>query len=179
MPDFQAVFIDRDGTIGGNGHFIHPRDFELFPFAQDAIKLLKQSGMKIFAFTNQHRIARGEAAEMDFVKQFEAYGFDASYICPHAADSGCECRKPKPGLLRRAAQEHGLDLARCAVIGDVGTADMLAAAAVGAVKILVLTGWGHSSITDYRHKWYDGAKPDFVAPDLLEAARWLAGNRVK
>ncbi|WP_285074978.1 hypothetical protein [Paenibacillus sp. UMB7766-LJ446] len=74
--DIQAVFMDRDGTIGGTGHFIHPRDFELYPNAKEAIMLLKTSGIKVFAFTNQYRISRGEATVQDFDEQFHEYGFD-------------------------------------------------------------------------------------------------------
>lgn len=149
----QAVFVDRDGTIGGNGHYIHPRDFELYPFSLDAIRLLKENGIKVFAFTNQHRIARGEAGEPDFIEQFHSYGFDACYIFPHDEDAGCDCRKPKPGLLVKAAEEHNLELTRCAVIGD-------------------MTGWGKGSLEVYRHKWQH-VEPDFVASDFWEAAKWL------
>jgi len=172
MNRLQAVFIDRDGTIGGTGHFMHPSEFELFPYSMDAIRLLKRSGTKVFAFTNQHRIARGEAAEHDFIEQFKSFEFDASYICPHAADMGCNCHKPKPGLLLKAAHEYGLDLTRCAVIGDVGSTDMLAAQAVGAIKVMVLTGWGRESLGTHRQKWRD-AEPDFIAENVWEAAKWL------
>lgn len=173
MQTLQAVFVDRDGTIGGTGHFIHPRDFEPFPFSLEAINLLKNHGIKIFALTNQHNIAKGLASEIDFIQEFESYGFDASYICPHEPDEGCDCHKPRPGLLLKAANDHGLDLTRCAVIGDVGSTDMLAAVAVGAKKILVLTGWGKPSLKTYRHRWYDQASPDFIATDLLKAVKWL------
>ncbi|MCA0758225.1 HAD-IIIA family hydrolase [Paenibacillus sp. N4] len=177
MQAIQAVFVDRDGTLGGTGHFIHPRDFKLFPYSLEALSLLKVNRIKIFALTNQHNIAKGRATEMEFVQEFEAYGFDAAYICPHEPEDGCECHKPRPGMLRKAAQEHGLDLTRCAVIGDVGSTDMLAAAAVGARRVLVKTGWGKQSLDKYRHKWYEQAVPDFVAADLLEAARWLTSQK--
>ncbi len=139
---FQAAFVDRDGTLGGDGHFCHPRDFVPYPCARRAIGLLRDAGIRVFAITNQYRISRGEAAQADFAAELIGLGCDAAYICPHAADAGCPCQKPRPGMLVRAAAEHGLDLARCAVIGDVGSTDMLAAAAVGAAKILVRTGWG-------------------------------------
>ncbi len=168
----QAVFIDRDGTMGGTGHFIHPRDFVPYPFSLQAISMLKREGFKLFAFTNQHRISRGEASEAEFREQFASYGFDHSYICPHAMDENCGCRKPSPGMLLQAAHEHRLDLARCAVIGDVGSTDMVAAAAAGTMKIIVKTGWGESSLTEYRHTWAD-VEPDYIAEDLLDAARWL------
>jgi ribonucleotide monophosphatase NagD (HAD superfamily) len=80
-------------------------------------------------------------------------------------------------LLIKAANEHGLDLTCCAVIGDVGSTDMLAAASVGAIKVLVETGWGKQSLEKYRHKWIDQASPDFVAKDLLDAVKWLVEIR--
>lgn len=103
MSKLQAVFIDRDGTIGGTGHFIHPKEFSLYEGAQEAIHDLKASGLKVFAFTNQHRISRGQASIDDFRKQFQEYGFDDSFICPHGSDDLCDCRKPNPGMLLEAA----------------------------------------------------------------------------
>jgi histidinol-phosphate phosphatase family protein len=170
--NIQAVFIDRDGTIGGTGHFIHPKDFILFPFAQEAITLLREEGLRIFAFTNQHRISRGEATEHDFIEQFKEMGFDQSYICPHDSNAGCDCHKPSPGLLYRAAVDHGLDLTKCMVIGDVGSTDMLAAEKVGAMKILVKTGWGEESLGSFRHTWAY-VEPDYIAEDILDAAKWI------
>lgn len=168
----EAVFIDRDGTIGGNGHFIHPRDFQLFEFTNQSIKLLKEAGLKVFAFTNQNRISRGEATRSEFEEQFKSIGFDAAYICPHAKDSECNCRKPAPGLLLQAAREHMLDLTRCVVIGDVGSTDMIAAAKVGAIKVLVRTGWGEGSLGEYRHTWAD-VEPEYIADHLLDAVKWV------
>lgn len=172
MSDFQAVFIDRDGTIGGTGHFIHPTDFSLFEGAQEAINELKLVGLQVFALTNQHRISKGQATLEDFRKQFLAYGFDDSFICPHGSDEICECKKPNPGMLMKAAEQYELDLSRCVVVGDVGDTDMLAAHAVGAKKILVRTGWGEASLTEYRSKW-EKAIPDYVANDINDAVKWI------
>lgn len=83
MTGMQAVFLDRDGTIGGTGHFIHPKHFRLYEGAQEAIFQLKEAGLKVFAFTNQHRISRGEATIEEFTKQFQQFGFDDAFICPH------------------------------------------------------------------------------------------------
>jgi len=171
----EAVFIDRDGTIGGNGHFIHPNHFQLFPNAITAIQLLKRHSIKVFAFTNQHRIARGEAMIGEFEAQFRSYGFDQSYICPHGMEEDCSCKKPNGGMLLRAAEEHRLDLTQCVVIGDVGSTDMLAAHRVGARKILVRTGWGADSLGKFRDKWSE-TEPDYIADDLLEAVQWVLGK---
>jgi histidinol-phosphate phosphatase family protein len=172
MSNFQAVFIDRDGTIGGTGHFIHPKDFSLFEGAQEAINELKTAGFKVYAFTNQHRIASGQATIDDFKKQFFEFGFDDSYICPHGSNESCDCKKPSPGMLHRAAKQYGLDLTRCIVIGDVGDTDMLAAHAVGAGKILVRTGWGEGSLNEYRYKW-DETTPDYIAQNFNDAVKWI------
>lgn len=168
----QAVFLDRDGTLGGTGYFIHPRDFTPYPWAAEAIGRLRRAGLRIFALTNQARIALGQATEADFQAEFAALGLDGAYICPHRPEDGCPCRKPAPGLLLRAAAEHGLDLRRCAVVGDRGDSDMRAAAAVGALKVLVRTGWGEGTLGPYRHTWA-GVEPDHVAADVLQAAAWL------
>lgn len=173
---FEAVFIDRDGTIGGTGHFIHPHDFKPYSFSQEAINLLKESGIPIFALTNQHRISRGQATIGDFQDEFQNFGFNDAFICPHRPEDMCGCHKPKPGMLLEAAKKHKLDLAKCAVIGDVGATDMLAAHEVGATKILVKTGWGLDSLGSYRHPWAH-VEPDYIAENLLEAVYWiLNGN---
>lgn len=172
MKDIQAAFIDRDGTIGGTGHFIHPKNFTLYPFSQRSFQLLKNNNIKMYACTNQHRISRGEATESDFYKEFKSLGFNDAFICPHRSTENCNCHKPKPGMLLEAAAKHDLDLSKTVVIGDVGSTDMLAAHTVGALKILVLTGWGKSSLTDYRYTWKD-IEPDFVANNLLDAVHWL------
>ncbi|MEF2965843.1 HAD-IIIA family hydrolase [Paenibacillus sp. M1] len=172
MAYWQAVFIDRDGTIGGTGRFLHPRDFVLFPGAQESINSLKRAGLKVFAFTNQNRISRGAATVEEFISQFNTYGFDDSFICPHGKYEGCNCRKPKPGMLFAAAEKYGLDLSRCVVIGDVGDTDMLAAHFAGAKKVLVRTGWGEGSLSVDRDKWKE-VEPDFIASDINEAVKWV------
>ncbi|WP_413376114.1 HAD-IIIA family hydrolase [Alkalihalobacillus sp. 1P02AB] len=134
IDNLQAVFIDRDGTIGGNGHFVHPKDFSPYSFSKEALKKLKDNDIKIFAFTNQHRISKGDATVEDFRNEFNELGFDDSFICPHSPTDRCTCHKPGIGLLLEAEQKHRLDLSKTVVIGDVGSTDMLAAHKVGAYK---------------------------------------------
>ena len=78
-------------------------------------------------------------------------------------------------MLLEAARIHNLELKNCVVIGDVGSTDMLAAHSVGALKILVLTGWGEDSLHQYRDSWKE-VKPDYIAKNLFEAVKWLLGN---
>lgn len=168
----EAVFIDRDGTIGGTGHFIHPRDFTLYSFSKTAFQILKDNNIKMFACTNQHRISKGEATIDEFYNEFLSYGFDDAFICPHSPSDECHCHKPNPGLLLDASRKYNLDLSKTVFIGDVGSTDMLAAHSVGATKILVLTGWGKDSLNHYRDKWAK-IEPDYIAENLLDAVRWI------
>ncbi|MGF2615128.1 HAD-IIIA family hydrolase [Rossellomorea aquimaris] len=168
--NIEAVFVDRDGTIGGTGHFIHPQDFSPYSFSRDALQILRDNNIKIFACTNQHRISRGEATLEDFHKEFQSYEFDDAFICPHSPENECNCHKPKPGMLLEASKKYNLDLTKTVFIGDVGSTDMLAAHSVGAVKILVLTGWGYNSLNQHRNKWAE-IEPDYVAENLLEAVK--------
>lgn len=170
--NIEAVFIDRDGTIGGNGHFVHPDDFIPYPFSKKALQLLKDNNIKAFACTNQHRISRGEATIKEFYEEFKAFGFDDAFICPHRSDDHCNCHKPKPGMLVDAADKYNLDLSKTAFIGDVGSTDMLAAHSVGALKVLVRTGWGENSLNQFRDTWQE-IEPDYIAENVLEAVKWI------
>jgi histidinol-phosphate phosphatase family protein len=170
--EIQAVFLDRDGTIGGDGGFRLPKDFTLYPYAVEAIKMLKKAGIKLFVLSNQHLIAEGRGKVEEFAEQLIGFGFDEAYICPHAKDAGCSCRKPKPGMIYAAAEKYGLDLSKCAVIGDIGEADIMAGANAGCIKILVRTGSGEDSLTKHRDKWAE-VEPDYIAENVLDAVKWL------
>ena len=79
---YEAVFLDRDGTVGGDQTIHYPGQFELFPFTEAAIKKIKQKNIKLFSFTNQPVIAEGRATEMDFINELKTFGFDGMYLCP-------------------------------------------------------------------------------------------------
>lgn len=180
----KAVFIDRDGTMGGDGQGIHPSEFEMFEFAPAAIRLLNAAGVKVLLFTNQSRVGKGYFTEMELLEGFQrmeaelqqhsAY-LDGIYYCPHKPEDKCNCRKPETGLLERAKAEHQLDLAECYIVGDTGGSDMLAAHRAGARLVLVKTGRGESSLGEYKHRWPD-IEPDHIAENLLEAAQWIRND---
>ena len=175
----QAVFIDRDGTIGGSDIVIYPGEFELFPNVAESLEQLKRLGILICSFTNQPRISKGEASIQDFEKELLNFGFDRIYICPHQHNEGCDCRKPSSAMLKKAANENNLDLKCCVVIGDRWT-DLMAAAEVGCKKILVKTGSGKATYNKYINNEFFGrwgkVVPDFVAEDLNEAIKWITTN---
>ncbi|MCB2294249.1 HAD-IIIA family hydrolase [Clostridium algoriphilum] len=171
MKNVQAVFMDRDGTMGGNNCVTYPDKFVLYHFTDKAIKMLKSNGIRVLAFTNQPGISVGEATEEDFIEELTGFGIEKVYLCPHTPNDSCKCRKPEPGLLLKAQKDYGLDLTSCIVIGDRWS-DMIAAERVSMGKILVLTGAGNETFAKYRDKWPE-KKPDYVANNVLEAVEWI------
>ncbi|HEY0717333.1 MAG TPA: HAD-IIIA family hydrolase [Streptosporangiaceae bacterium] len=143
-PPPVAVLFDRDGTlirdVPYNGD---PARVEPMPGAVAATARLRAAGIRLGVVTNQSAVGRGliTVAELDAVNQRveERLGpFGTWAICPHRPADGCECRKPEPFLIRKAAAELGVEPADCVVIGDIG-ADAAAAYAAGARAILVPT----------------------------------------
>lgn len=167
----QAIFIDRDGTMGGDTDVTYPNKFVLYSFTDKAIKMLKSNGIRVFAFTNQPGISVGEATEEDFINELIGFGIEKAYICPHSPQDKCKCRKPEIELLLKAEEEYALDLSRCIVIGDRWS-DMMAAERVNMGKILVLTGAGNEALEEDRDRWSQ-IEPDYVADNILEAVEWI------
>jgi D-glycero-D-manno-heptose 1,7-bisphosphate phosphatase len=125
-----AAFLDRDGTIIRDTHYLRdPDQVALLPGAADAIRRLNEASVPVIVVTNQSGIARGLLTEQDYERvrmrldkllAAEGARIDATYHCPHHPDfSGpCECRKPGLELFRKAATEHAIDLSRSFYVGD-------------------------------------------------------------
>ncbi len=186
MASRAALFIDRDGTLTEEvGYVNHPGRLRLLPRSAEAIRRLNTAGIAAVVVTNQAGIARGyfspevlEAVNAEMVKQLKQAGahLDGVYVCPHHPTEGeppwrqeCDCRKPKPGLLLRAAADLGLDLTASVVVGD-RPSDLVVGRTVAARTVLVLTGYGLGE-WEFRRAAMPVA-PDHVAADLLEAAEW-------
>ena len=159
----RAVFIDRDGTINKkNGFISQPDDFILLPDAAEAIKIINQSGYLAIVVTNQPVIARGECSfddlevihnKMEIELGKKGAFIDGLYFCPHHPDTGfdgerpeykciCDCRKPKPGLLFKAAEDFNIDIASSYMVGDSNT-DVMAGNSAGCKdSILVSERYG-------------------------------------
>jgi D-glycero-D-manno-heptose 1,7-bisphosphate phosphatase len=183
----RAIFIDRDGTLAHEvGYVNHLTRFRLFPYAVAAIKAINRSGYLAVIVTNQAGVARGyfpepvihevHASLLETMAGGDAR-IDGIYYCPHHPSVGeppyrqdCDCRKPKPGLLRRAAQELGVDLIGSWVIGDRPT-DLELAWNVGARAALVKTGYGLGELLYNSSRWE--RQPDLVAENLLEAVQHI------
>ena len=139
-----AVLLDRDGTlvrdVPYNGD---PAAVSPMPGARRALDRLRAAGIPVAVVTNQSGIGRGLLTEAQVAavnERIEALlgPFDGWFVCPHTDEAGCPCRKPAPGLIRRAAAELGVPASDCVVIGDIGS-DVHSAAAAGAAAILVPT----------------------------------------
>ena len=175
-----AVFLDRDGTICEEmGYLNHIDRLKIFPYAAEAIRHLNEAQIPVVVITNQSGISRGifpeslvQQIHKKMIAELASGGawIDAIYFCPHKKDDACDCRKPKPGLLDRAAREHGLDLHASWVVGD-RYADVEMAHRVGARGTLVLTGYGRGEHELHRSKWPQ--QPDNVVENLAEAVRLI------
>ena len=168
-----AAFLDRDGVLneailrGGK-----PRppasvgDLVIRPGVRSACTSLRNFGVLLLVVTNQPDIARGQATwdEVDAINQhlITELGLDAALVCPHDDADGCDCRKPKPGLLLRAAEQFGVDLGRSVMVGDRDR-DIEAGRRAG-----VTTVWVRS---DYPEGVPD--RPDHVVDGLVEVVPLL------
>ena len=182
-----AVFMDRDGTITEEmGYLKEPEKLRLIPRSGEAIRSLNEKEILAIVVSNQSGVARGYFSEETvkkihrklerLLKKEGAYP-DGIYYCPHHPKFGspqykknCNCRKPKPGMLERAARRFNLDLKKCYITGDK-VEDIKLARNVGAKGILILTGYGERS----KKK----VKSDYVAKNLYQAVKWIINNEVK
>lgn len=154
MPT-KLVILDRDGVINFDSvQFIKsPAEWKPIPGSLEAIARLNQAGYKVVVATNQSGVGRGlfdmdtlNAIHEKMHKALFAVGgrVDAIFYCPHAADSQCDCRKPKPGMFQRIANCLNADLKGVPVVGD-SLRDLQAGVALGCQPMLVLTGKGEKT----------------------------------
>jgi D-glycero-D-manno-heptose 1,7-bisphosphate phosphatase len=176
----RAVFLDRDGTISEEvGYLNHASRFRLFPFVAAAVRRLNEAGLPVIVVTNQSGVGRGYFPEAlvhevhDLMnRQLANAGarIDAVYFCPHTSADACTCRKPKTGMLERAALEHGIDVQRSFVVGD-RYVDIELARNAGTRSILVRTGYGEGEVAWHMARW--PAQPERLADNLTDAVGWI------
>jgi D-glycero-D-manno-heptose 1,7-bisphosphate phosphatase len=176
------VFLDRDGTLIEEAGYLDTLDrLQLYPFSVDAVRLLNRAGFAVILATNQSGIARGffdeafvDAAHRLLADTLARGGarLDGCYYCPHHPDGcvaaytrACDCRKPGPGLLQRAAADLELDLRQSFVVGD-RVHDVDAGASVGARSVLVRTGYGSRAEASVGQR-------AAVADNLVAAVSWI------
>jgi histidinol-phosphate phosphatase family protein len=169
MSAKPAAFLDRDGTLMEDSGFIgDPERVRVLEGVPEALRALADAGFERVVVTNQSGVARGYFGEPDVERVHRALAerlapdgasIDAFYYCAHLSD--CDCRKPLPGLVRRAVAERELDLARSVVFGDRGS-DISLARALGVPGILV-NAYGI----------YEGPEPLYRAASLAEGVRFF------
>lgn len=174
----RLILLDRDGTINHDSdqYIKSPDEWRPIPGSLEAIARLNHAGYRVAVATNQSGIGRGlfDMATLNAIhdKMHRALAqvggrVDAIFYCPHAADSSCDCRKPRAGLLKEAGRRFNVDLAGVPVVGDA-LRDLRAAEAVGAQPMLVLTGKGEKTLRDG-----DFPASTLIFPDLAFAASAL------
>jgi len=155
-PPMRLVILDRDGVINcDSDRFIRsPQEWIPIPGSLEAIGRLHRAGCTIVVATNQSGVGRGlfdlEQLERIHAKMLEAVReaggkIDGIFFCPHRPDENCECRKPRPGLLKRIAETLDVDLRDACLVGD-SRRDILAARRVAAAPVLVRSGKGRRTL---------------------------------
>jgi D-glycero-D-manno-heptose 1,7-bisphosphate phosphatase len=175
--------MDRDGTVSEEiGYMYDAGLYKPFAYSGPAIRRINESGMKAILITNQSGIGRGYFDETMVHQVHDILNaelarhdakLDAIYYCPHSPDAGCDCRKPQPGMLRRAEKELNIDLKGSYVIGDKHV-DVETAYAVGAKGIQVMTGYGREEYDSHKSSPH---QPHFVAQDLRDAIDAILGGK--
>lgn len=183
----RAVFLDRDGNVCEDvGYLGDPSKLVVFPYASEAVRRINESSMLAILVTNQSGVARGHFDEdavlrvNDRLERELARGgarLEGIYYCPHHPTIGqppyrqsCECRKPRPGMLVRAAADHDIDLSQSFVVGDKYS-DVRLAHEAGARAVLVRTGYGRGEWEYDRATW--PRQPEHVAETLEDAVEWI------
>jgi histidinol-phosphate phosphatase family protein len=180
----RAIFLDKDGTLIENVPYnVDPDQIQLAWLAGPALQMFQQMGYQLFVVSNQAGIAKGyfteaslEPVQRRLGELLAQYGvtLNGFYYCPHSPDGvinryaiDCTCRKPMPGMLQRAAQEHDIDLSRSWMIGDI-LHDVEAGRRAGCKTVLIDNG--------NETEWEMGPQrtPHLTAPNLYTAARMIA-----
>ncbi|HMA62042.1 MAG TPA: D-glycero-beta-D-manno-heptose 1,7-bisphosphate 7-phosphatase [bacterium] len=179
----RAVFLDRDGTLNydSKDYVKSVEEFKIFKNTPAAIRKLTDAGFLIIVITNQSGISRGYFSEEELERMHqklrqkvdEAGGrIDAIYYCPHHPDDNCNCRKPGPENINKAAKRFDINLANSYFIGD-SKKDIVAGKKAGCKTVLVKTG-----IKDYSEKAIQNweIQPDSIFSDILGAAKMITGQ---
>ncbi len=193
----RAVFLDRDGVINNLVHYegaeivdspFTPGLLTLLPRVGESIKLLNDAGFKVVLVSNQPGVAKGHFTEKTLremtARMVDAVAikkarFDGIYYCIHHPQGtvrrytvSCDCRKPKPGLLLKAAAELDIDLSQSYMVGDSIT-DIQAGQAAGCSTILI----GRLKCETCRLIDEQAARPDHFAPDIWEAVHLIINRK--
>ncbi len=182
----KAVFLDRDGTlVPDRGYLADPRGIELLPGVAEGLRTLMNAGFLLVVVTNQSGVGRGmfpmaaiEAQHQRLSQLLADRGVELAGIevCPHCPEDDCDCRKPRPGMLLRAARRLHLDLSSCFMVGDRCT-DVQAGAAVGCRTVLVGAGEGDCPLAQARFRDFEGVVAWVLRQDTTSAGANCPGRQ--
>jgi D-glycero-D-manno-heptose 1,7-bisphosphate phosphatase len=190
-----CVFLDRDGVLIEDVDLLtDSRMIHVLPGVAQALDRLRRGDYRLVVITNQTVVARGLAtleqvdainAEIERRLLNSGAWLDAWYVCPHHPSAtvvahrlDCECRKPRPGMIRRAAVEHGIDLARSYLVGD-RLSDVAAGAAAGCRTVQVASGRHDAPPIETTAPHLQSARPDHFCAGLLDAAQWILADAMR
>jgi len=178
----ETVFLDRDGVINRDSKDYIKRweEFEFLPGSRAALARLTTAGLRVILITNQSAINRGMITREVLADIHDRMGraiqagggrLDDIFVCPHRPDENCTCRKPAPGMILAAVRKYGLNLSRCAMVGD-SARDVACGVRAGCGRtVLVASGINPAEEQDKLATL--GLTADHVAPDLPAAVDWL------
>lgn len=181
-PTKGVVFLDRDGVINvppTERYITHWKKFRFLPGVFQALRTFRKAGWPVVIVSNQAGVGKGimsaamlrEITRRMLARIRQTGGqVRAVYYCTHTPEKGCGCRKPKAGLVRKAARNFSINLKRSYVVGDNGT-DLTMGRSTGCRTVLVLTG-----VTQRRAVGRLPEQPDWVARNLPEAVRWILND---
>jgi D-glycero-D-manno-heptose 1,7-bisphosphate phosphatase len=179
-PTLPTLFLDRDGTlIREQDYLSDPRKVHLLSGVAPGLRRLKRAGFSLVVVSNQSGVARGlitpaqlEAVKKRFLQVLTQHkaAVDGYFVCPHASDAGCSCRKPNSGLLRKASRDLGIPWRGGISIGDRPSDVQLAQRADGH-GVLVLTGYGRQFVNAWK-----GPKPVYTAKNFKAFIDWVMSH---
>jgi D-glycero-D-manno-heptose 1,7-bisphosphate phosphatase len=174
VSEKPLLFLDRDGTLIEERHFLtDPRQVRLLAGVPQALKRLRRSGFKVVVVSNQSGVGRGFISGsqlrhvnrrfLQLLKRQKA-DIDGLYWCPHAPSARCACRKPKLGMVKRAARDLGVSWKGSISVGD-RPSDVKLGQRTGGLGVLVLTGYGK--------EWEKNSGADRVERNFKQAVQWI------
>lgn len=184
MNSAGVVFLDRDGTINQDGHYVcQPEKMILLPGSSSALAKLYRAGYRLVVVSNQSAVARGIGTIEDVERTNAAMVqallhensdavIDQIIYCPHGPDDDCSCRKPKPGMLEQYARDNELDINKCFMVGDK-LIDLEVGRNFGipeANLVLVETGYGAKELERLKK---EGRAAPYSCRDLLAASDYI------
>ena len=180
----RVVFLDRDGTINrDSSDYIKSREeFKFLPGSLEAIRNLTSNGFVNIVITNQSAVPRNLISlnELEFIHTMMAQMVSRNegaikdvFYCPHRPEDDCDCRKPKPGLIQQAREKYEIDLTAAVMVGD-SAEDIECARRAGCGRAVLVKSGKDDNVEDVLKTRQ--LFPDYVAEDLLDAAKWIIEN---